>query len=124
MLIRDIRKTPYFRARDNCLLCELLHPEQLDEPVRFRYSVVHALVRPGEKTIPHMLVESTEVYFVIAGEGRMHIGDESSRLCSGQAVYIPPGAVQYIENTGSTDLVFLAIVDPVWRETDEIILDP
>jgi mannose-6-phosphate isomerase-like protein (cupin superfamily) len=29
-------------------------------------------------------------------------------------IYIPPKGVQYIENTGDSDLEFLCIVDPPW----------
>lgn len=49
----------------------------------------------------------------------MHIDGESASVRPGQAVFIPPGAVQYIENTGADDLAFLAIVDPQWRAGDE-----
>jgi mannose-6-phosphate isomerase-like protein (cupin superfamily) len=40
----------------------------------------------------------------------------------GDTVYIPPGAGQQITNTGRSDLVFLAIVDPAWRAEDEELL--
>ena len=40
----------------------------------------------------------------------------------GQAVYIPPHALQFIENTGPVDLEFLCIVDPPWRQEDEEVL--
>ena len=52
----------------------------------------------------------------------MHIDKETAKVRSGQAVYIPPGSVQFIENTGRSDLDFLCIVDPAWRPEDEEIL--
>ena len=45
----------------------------------------------------------------------MHIDAEVSHVAPGCAVYIPPHAVQYIENIGADELVFLCIVDPAWR---------
>jgi len=52
----------------------------------------------------------------------MHIDAESKTVRAGQAVYIPPGAVQFIENGGRSELRFLCIVDPAWRPEDEEIL--
>jgi mannose-6-phosphate isomerase-like protein (cupin superfamily) len=43
-------------------------------------------------------------------------------VAAGQAVYIPPLAVQSIENTGDGDLKFLCLVDPAWRPEEEEIL--
>ena len=128
MLIQDIKNLEYFRSADNCLLCELLHPEKikgtLPEKLSMNYSIAHAIVLRGEKSLPHRLKISSEVYYILSGSGKMHIGDESESVCSGQAVYIPPGDIQYIENTGDLDLVFLAIVSPEWSLKDEeVILD-
>jgi mannose-6-phosphate isomerase-like protein (cupin superfamily) len=39
----------------------------------------------------------------------------------GDAVYIPPGAKQFIRNLGTEPLAFLCIVDPAWHLEDEII---
>ena len=52
----------------------------------------------------------------------MHVDSESAEVHSGQAVYIPPNSIQYIANTGKSDLEFLCIVDPAWRPEDEEIL--
>ena len=126
MLIQDIKNLEYFRSGDNCLLCELLHPDKikgtLPEKLSMNYSIAHAIVPRGEKSLPHRLKSSSEVYYILSGSGKMHIGDESESVCSGQAVYIPPGDVQYIENTGDLDLVFLAIVSPEWSFEDEEVI--
>ena len=52
----------------------------------------------------------------------MFIDNESEPVEPGSTVYIPPGAAQYIENTGDHDLIFLCIVDPAWQPEDEEIL--
>jgi mannose-6-phosphate isomerase-like protein (cupin superfamily) len=52
----------------------------------------------------------------------MRVGDERAEVEPGQAVYIPPGQVQSIENIGQDDLAFLCIVDPAWRAEDEDLL--
>lgn len=119
MLIRDIRNCKYFTAMDNTLLCELLHPANESEELGIRYSIAHAIVKPGETTRPHMLKTSTEVYYILEGEGVIYINEESAAVRSGQAIYIPPKSKQYIQNTGDSDLKILCIVYPMWRREEE-----
>jgi mannose-6-phosphate isomerase-like protein (cupin superfamily) len=104
------------RAADDSELREILHPDR--DQVRIRYSLAHAVVRPGRATLPHRLA-SSEVYYVIAGAGMMHVDAEAEAVRAGDTVTIAPRAVQWIENKGATNLVFLCIVDPAWREEDE-----
>lgn len=59
---------------------------------------------------------------IIAGRGIMHIDGETGEVTSGQAIYIPPRSVQWIESVGGTDLELLAVVDPAWREGDEEVI--
>lgn len=119
MLIRDLNHCEEFIAGDNSTLRELLHPDKAD--LALRYSLAHAVVRPGQTTTPHRL-STSEVYYIMDGEGVMHIDGESSAVRPGQTIYIPPNAVQYIHNLGPVDLKFLCIVDPAWRKDDEEIL--
>ena len=118
MLIKDINSIPEFTAGDDTILRVILHPD--NEPLPIGYSLAHARVKPGKVSYPHTL-KSTEVYYILEGEGLMHIDDESSKVLPGQAVFIPANSRQYIENTGTGDLVFLCIVNPAWRAEDEDI---
>ncbi len=120
MFVRDPRECEEIVAGDGSRLRELLRPER--DRLGIGYSLALARVRPKEATLPHRLRTSSEVYYILAGEGRMHIGDEEAPVAAGQVIYIPPGAVQWIENTGAEDLVFLCIVCPPWRPEDEEIL--
>jgi len=122
MLIYDTATSPYKRVMDNSLLCELLHPEKVQTDIKIRYSLAHAFVLKGESTLPHLLQNSVEIYYIIQGRGLMHIDEQAEIVGAGQAVVIPAGSVQYISNTGEDDLEFLAIVDPMWNATDEICI--
>jgi mannose-6-phosphate isomerase-like protein (cupin superfamily) len=51
----------------------------------------------------------------------MHIDDEIREIESGDAVYIPPDAKQFLRNIGDEPIVFICIVDPAWRKEDETI---
>jgi mannose-6-phosphate isomerase-like protein (cupin superfamily) len=116
MFIKDLKHCEEFTAGDNSRLRELLHPDKAD--ISIRYSLAHAVVQPGQTSRQHRL-RTSEVYYILQGEGMMHINDESARVGPGQAVYIPPDTCQFIQNTGDSELVFLCIVDPAWRHEDE-----
>lgn len=119
MLIKKLQNCDEFIAGDNTILRELLNPDKAD--LDLRYSLAHAIVKPGDTSYVHKL-KSSEVYYILSGTGLMFIDDESKKVEPGDAVYIPPNSKQYIKNTGETDLVFLCIVDPAWREEDETVL--
>ncbi len=120
MFIRDLSKCKEFTAADNTVLRELFNP--LKDNLNLRYSLAHAIVKPGEITHNHRL-KTSEVYYILKGKGIMYIDDESEKVKEGQVVYIPPGSKQRIKNTGDEDLIFLCIVDPAWKPEDEEILE-
>ncbi|MCP4584245.1 MAG: cupin domain-containing protein [candidate division Zixibacteria bacterium] len=119
MFIRKLDRCKEITAGDNTILRELFNP--LKDDLYLRYSLAHAVVRPGDITYPHKLTGS-EVYYILEGEGEMYIDDQTEKVFSGQAVYIPPNSVQKIKNIGLNDLKFLCLVDPPWKAEDEEIL--
>jgi len=119
MLIRDSAKCPHERVIDRSILCELLHPDKVPGAEDLGCSIAHAVIPVGEATLPHQLKRSTELYYILSGCGEMFIGSEQAPVREGQIVLIPPGARQYIRNTGTADLVFLCIVAPKWQAGDE-----
>ena len=120
MFVKKLKDCPEFTAGDDSLLCEILHPDKADLVIH--YSLAHATVSPKQKTIPHRL-KASEVYYIIEGEGLMHIDDESAEVTAHCTIYIPPDLIQYIENTGPSDLKFLCIVAPPWRPDLEQVLN-
>ena len=120
MFIRDLDDCPTFVAGDKTLLKEILHPDKAD--LDLRYSLAHAVVPVGGASVAHRL-KNSEVYYVLAGNGIMHIDDDEDAVAAGSTVYIPPGAVQWIDNTGDEPLAFLCIVDPAWQPEYEEVLD-
>ena len=119
MIVKSLRNIPGFQAGDGSFLRELLHPAK--EPLGIGYSLAHAVVEAGRKTLPHRL-ESAEVYCILSGRGLIRIDGETAEIGAGQTVYIPPRAVQSIENVGEDELAFFCIVDPAWRAEDEDVL--
>lgn len=120
MRIRRLKNCPEIVAGDDSHLRELLHPDR-DYPFDGRYSLAYAVLPEGASSLRHRLT-SDEVYYIIKGDGEMHVNDDTAEITSGDVVEIPPNAVQWIANTSSEDLIFLCIVDPAWRTEDEEIL--
>lgn len=120
MLIQKLLDCPEFIAGDRTRLREMLHPDK--QEIQLRYSLAHATVAVGETSTPHAL-KTSEVYYILAGQGEMYIGEESAIVTPGDTIYIPPHARQFIRNTGTEALVFLCIVDPAWQPEDEIVFE-
>ncbi len=119
MYIRKLKDCLEIIAGDETILKEMLHPDKAD--LKLGYSMAHAIVKVGNTSLPHKLKHS-EVYYILDGEGLMYIDDESKSVSKDDTIYIPPMALQYIKNTGNSDLKFLCIVDPAWRMEDEEII--
>jgi len=87
MLIRQLKDCPEFIAGDACHLRELLNAKT--DKRAYRYSLAHAIVKPGIKTKPHSL-KTSEVYYILEGQGRsqylsisdpLKLGPSKSPLC-------------------------------------------
>jgi mannose-6-phosphate isomerase-like protein (cupin superfamily) len=122
MFVRSLGKQPVFSAGDGSVLRELFNPAKEIELDLVGYSLAHATVPPGTVTLRHKL-SASEVYYILAGHGEMRIGDEVRAVSAGDAIYIPPGRIQYIANAGNVDLAFLCIVDPAWIPECETVLE-
>lgn len=108
-----------FIAGDKTILREILHPAKAD--LKLNYSLAWFKVLPANHTTAHSL-KSSEVYYILSGKGRMHIGNQSFEVQANDTVYIPPNAVQHIENLSQTEeIIALCIVDPAWKKEDETV---
>jgi len=113
VFVKKLAQCSEFTANDGCRIREILHPK--NDPLQLPYSLAVARVEAGKQTYRHRLRE-TEVYYILAGSGRMHIDEESQEVAAGDAIPIPPGTVQWIENIGTGELCFIALVNPPWSE--------
>jgi mannose-6-phosphate isomerase-like protein (cupin superfamily) len=93
---------------ERCFITELLN--RPDDPT---CSLARARVAPGVTTQRHVLVGTTERYVILAGTGRVEIGDAPAfDVAPPAVVHIPAGTPQRITNTGATDLIFLCLCTP------------
>lgn len=119
MFYKKLEQAPEFVAGDHTHLRELMHPSK--DKIAIGYSLAHASVKPGNASLPHRLA-SSESYYILQGKGKMYIEKEVFEVQKNSVFLVPPNALQYIENTGEEDLVFLCIVEPFWQETEEEIV--
>ncbi len=110
-------------AQDGTILREIFHPAHTG--INTSYSLAHARLLPGELSTQHSLNKSSELYYILKGDGMMHIDEEVSRVTKDNVVFIPAGSQQWIENSGDEELIFLCIVSPPWQsEDDEVCVNP
>lgn len=117
MFVKKIKDCDLLEANDGCMIRELLHPK--NDSVDLPYSIAVATVAQNQQSHAHKLVQD-EVYYILTGQGRMYIDDESRLVNKGEVILIPADSVQWIENSGDCDLVFLAIVSPPWFKEGDI----
>lgn len=117
MIISDVAKCVAIQGAEGTTIKQIFHPH--NTMLGIRYSLAQCIVGPGKSSKPHKM-KSSEIYFVTKGRGIMHVDDESSEIAENQSVYVPPFSRQFIENTGNVDLEFLCIVEPAWKQEDEI----
>jgi mannose-6-phosphate isomerase-like protein (cupin superfamily) len=93
---------------EGCYILELSNSAEDPE-----LSVARARVPEGVTTRRHRLVGITERYVIQQGQGMVEIGDaDAVPVSQGDVVIIAPGESQRIMNSGSGDLVFLALCTP------------
>jgi mannose-6-phosphate isomerase-like protein (cupin superfamily) len=110
--IRHIDLGTEFHTAERCSIIELSNTP--DDP---EVSLARVRVAPGVVTRWHRLIQTAERYVILAGSGRMEVGDLSPReVNAGDVVLIPASCRQRITNTGPTDLLFLAICTPRFRQ--------
>jgi mannose-6-phosphate isomerase-like protein (cupin superfamily) len=106
--VRRLAPDTEFATPERCSIVEVSNSP--DDP---HLSIARARVAPGVTTQWHRLAGITERYVIVEGSGRVEIGDRPPEdVRSGDVVLIPPMCRQRITNTGTADLVFLAVCTP------------
>jgi quercetin dioxygenase-like cupin family protein len=67
---------------------------------------------PGQALARHRHREETELYVVLAGTGRMRVGDESLTLPPLSAVHVEPATLRQVFNDTDRDALWLVVGAP------------
>ncbi|WP_287408381.1 cupin domain-containing protein [Oceanithermus sp.] len=67
---------------------------------------------PGQRQRPFAFKRSDKIVYVLEGVLRASVDGESADLAAGQALRVPAGAVNSLENAGDEPVVALVVVAP------------
>ncbi len=99
-----------FYTPEGCYIIE--QSNSSDDP---DMSIARARVASGVTTRWHRLKDTTERYCIVTGTGIVEVGHlPPTKVSAGDVVIIPPMCPQRITNTGTADLIFLAICTPCY----------
>ena len=111
--VKKFSRQEEFYIDEGCYITEISNSD--DDP---GVSIARARVEPGVTTKLHLLLDTIERYVILEGKGLVQVEGISPQkvgLCD--VVIIPPESTQKITNTGSSDLIFLAICSPRFRKS-------
>jgi mannose-6-phosphate isomerase-like protein (cupin superfamily) len=85
-------------------------------------SLAEESLPPGHAVTPHFHRETEEIYYVLEGSGEMTVGDETSEVGPGDAIFIPRGARHTLRNTGEVAMRIVLVCGPAFSRGDENFL--
>ena len=118
MSLKKNSEIQFIKGTEGTQLKEYFHPENTQNGIN--YSLAQFTLESGKKTTSHKM-KSSEIYYILEGTAIIHIGKESFTISKDDSAYVAPMSLQFIENMGENDLRFLCIVEPSWKQEDEII---
>ena len=121
MDIQNIDQAVPFVTKDGSEIRELL--AHRNSCIR-QQSLAEARLPVGGQTTPHYHPRTEEIYYILAGQGRMRIGSESREVGPGDAIAIAPGAEHQITNIGSSTLKFICCCAPGYENDDTVLCGP
>lgn len=120
MDIQNLHRVASFTTKDGSEIRELLAHRNSSIS---NQSLAEARLPPAASTTPHYHPRTEEIYYILAGRGRMRIGEETAAVGPGDAIAIPPGSTHQITNTGDETLVFLCCCAPAYEHSDTVLVE-
>ena len=120
MSLRKSSEIKSIQGDEGTKIKQYFHPHNTLNGIN--YSIAQFTLEPGKKSKLHKM-SSSEIYYILEGSGNLMIDEDTYHLQKDDSVFVPPNSKQFIENTGSSDLRFLCIVEPAWKADDEILLE-
>jgi mannose-6-phosphate isomerase-like protein (cupin superfamily) len=120
MYVASLESRDAFTTLDGSSIRELAGPST--SPA-VNQSLAEATIPVGGATQAHYHVAAEELYFLVAGTGRMRLGEEERDVAAGDCIVIAPGAPHKIWNTGAEPLVLLCCCAPPYRHEDTVLVE-
>ena len=119
MDVRNIDSVPAFTTKDGSEIRELL--AHRNSCIR-NQSLAEARLPAAGATTRHYHPKTEEIYYILAGRGRMDIDGRMREVGPGDAIAIPPGATHQITNTSGGTLRFLCCCAPAYEHEDTVLV--
>jgi mannose-6-phosphate isomerase-like protein (cupin superfamily) len=118
MNTKKIEQTQPFSAQEGTEIRQIFSPTDTDNAIR--YSLAHCTINPGNSSKLHTM-KTSEIFYILQGSGIMHVDKEQKEITKNETIFVPPMSKQFIENNGKIDLIALCIVEPAWKQEDEVM---
>ncbi len=92
-------------------------------PGDIKHSLAYIEILPGKASLKHFHPVAEESYYILQGQARMVIENETQTLTPGMSVLIPPKKVHQIFNDGKELLHFMAVCIPAWTPECSVFVD-
>ena len=113
--LRDLKS---FTTLDGSTIRELAGPAWTDA---CNQSLAEATVPPGGETAEHYHPRAEELYYFVAGSGRMRLGGEEAEVRAGDCVVIAPSTPHKLWNRSEAPLVLLCCCAPAYADEDTVM---
>ncbi len=119
MTVRNRKDAEPFVTLDGSTIREIVHPRNTPS---VKQSLAEASLAPNTRTFKHLHKRSEEIYYILSGRGKMHLGREEFNISTYDAIHIPPGTEHFVENTSGERLVLMCCSTPSYSDEDTDIL--
>jgi mannose-6-phosphate isomerase-like protein (cupin superfamily) len=120
MDVRNIQDVSAFTTKDGSQIRELLAHRN---SCITKQSLAEACLPVGGATTPHRHPITEEIYYILAGRGRMQVDQDVREVGPGDAIAIPPGSLHQITNIGNLTLKFLCCCAPGYEHADTTLVE-
>ncbi len=118
MEIANLERLESFITADGSSIRELAGPART---AARRQSLAEATLEAGGETAEHYHPQAEELYYFVAGEGRLRLADDESPVSAGDCVVIAPGTPHKLWNTSAQPLVLLCCCAPPYSDDDTVM---
>ena len=120
MSLRKNSEINSIQGNEGTRIKQYFHPQNTLNKIN--YSLAQFTLEPGKRSKLHK-IRSSEIYYVLEGNGNLNVDEDTYHLEKDDSVYVPSNSKQFIENTGEGNFRFLCIVEPAWKTEDELLLE-
>jgi mannose-6-phosphate isomerase-like protein (cupin superfamily) len=121
MHVANLSELEPFTTLDGSTIRELAGPAWT--PAR-NQSLAEASVPVRGATTAHYHRLAEELYYFVAGSGRLKVGEAERDVSAGDCAVIPPGVEHKLWNTGGVPLVLLCCCAPAYSHEDTVLTEP